>query len=91
MLEAVYTSKFKRDFKLCIKQGKDMRVLKEIMTILENDEEPSPEYNDHPMRGQFAGTRECHLEGPHSDWILIYEKRSQEVIAYIRTGSHANL
>ena len=36
---AKYTNQFRKDFKLCIKRGYNMQLLKEIMLALENGEE----------------------------------------------------
>lgn len=52
-----------------------MNALRVTMEALENGAKLPREYNDHPLNGEYSGTRECHLEGPHSDWLLIYEKR----------------
>jgi mRNA interferase YafQ len=58
-----------------------------VIDLLLN-ESPLPEtYNDHPLRGQYADSRDCHIE---PDWILIYKVNGNELILH-RTGSHADL
>jgi len=41
-----------------------MRRLKEVMMLLiANDAPLGPEWRDHPLRGQWASYRECHVGG----------------------------
>jgi mRNA interferase YafQ len=59
------TSQFKKDVKLAVKRGKDMDKLKRVLDLLiAGDPLPTP-YQDHPLRGNFAGSRDCHIE---PDW-----------------------
>ena len=87
MLTPRYTSLFKKDYKRTQKRGYDMSKLRHVIDLLLN-ERPLPEtYNDHPLRGQYVGSRDCHIE---PDWILIYTVNENELILD-RTGSHADL
>jgi len=48
-----------------------------------------PEYKDHPLRGDFAGSRDCHIE---PDWLLIYTLTEQGAhVRFERTGTHSDL
>jgi mRNA interferase YafQ len=48
-----------------------------------------PEYKDHPLRGNFAGTRDCHIE---PDWLLLYTLTEKEThVPFERTGTHSDL
>ena len=50
--------------------------------------EPLPrEFNDHPLKGDWKGWRDCHVA---PDWIIIYQKTDDELIL-ARTGTHADL
>ena len=81
------TSAFKRDYKRAKKRGYDMALLAEAIRILQSGE-PMPEhYHDHPLSGNYAGHRECHIA---PDWLLIYEATPSEV-RLARTGTHADL
>ena len=52
------------------------------------DGKPLPgHYRDHPLRGEFAGSRDCHVE---PDWILIYTIDGN-LVRFERTGTHADL
>jgi len=81
------TTQFKRDVKLVQKWGKSFAIFKQIIEDLLQGRELSPKYRDHPLLGQYKGTRECHIE---PDWLLIYETAPDELIL-VRTGTHADL
>ena len=81
------TNQFKKDVKRCLKRGFDGGKLKAAMDLI-IDELPLPEkMKDHPLRGNWAGSRDCHLE---PDWILIYTLQDEHVI-FERTGTHSDL
>ena len=63
------TSQFKKDVKRADRRGKDMAKLKAALELLIDGEVLPPQYRDHPLRGNFAGSRDCHIE---PDWVLIY-------------------
>lgn len=83
---AKYTNQFRKDFKLCIKRGYNMQLLKEIMLALENGEELIEKNRDHCLFGNYISYRECHIK---SDWLLIYQIHS-DVIVFDRTGTHSD-
>lgn len=43
--------------------------------------------NDHPLKGEWTGYRECHLA---DDWLLVYRVRGDDII-FDRTGTHTDL
>jgi len=87
MRTPVLSSKFKRDVKRLEKRGKDMRKLRAAITIL-IEELPLPaSYLDHPLRGNWHGFRDMHIE---PDWLMIYRIVGQEV-QFARSGTHADL
>lgn len=51
------------------------------------DEPLEARHRDHPLVGNYAGRRECHLE---PDWLLIYKLDGDDII-FERTGTHADL
>jgi len=81
------TSQFKVDLRCQKKRGKDLDKLKRVIEDLISGRTLSRDYRDHQLIGKYRGTRECHIE---PDWLLIYEKTSDEIIL-IRTGSHTDL
>ena len=86
MLDIIQTTQFKRDYKRLVKQGKDMNLLKPIITTLQEQKPLDKKYRDHPLHSNWAGFRECHIEG---DWILIYKTNESALTLILsRTGSH---
>ncbi len=89
MLKVKYTSKFKKDYKLAKRQGKNPKKLEAAIIMLCNEEMLPESMHDHELVGNYHGHRECHLE---PDWILIYRVDYDElVLTAVRTGSHAAL
>lgn len=89
MYRIVATGKFKKDLKLVIKRGYNMKLMDEVVTKLSNGESLPEKNKDHALVGNYAGKRECHIT---PDWILIYEIDNGELILYLtRTGSHSDL
>jgi mRNA interferase YafQ len=69
------------------KRGKDMDKLKAVLSRL-IEQEPLPAYyNDHPLKGDWSGFRDLHVE---PDWLLLYRVQGDE-LQLARTGSHADL
>jgi len=89
MLNIVYHSQFKKDYKRALKRGCDPQLLSDIVTKLAN-REPLPAKNrDHALVGNYVDMRECHIQ---PDWLLVYQVREEElVLALVRTGSHSDL
>lgn len=83
------TNQFKKDVKRSEKRGKDLAKLKAALDLLIEGEPLPPEYRDHPLRGDFAGSRDCHIE---PDWLLIYTLTEKGAhILFERTGTHSDL
>lgn len=64
-----------------------MDVARVVMGRLIHREVLEPTFNDHPLKGEWAGHRECHLK---PDWLLIYRVEGNE-ITFERTGTHSDL
>ncbi|MBR2407812.1 MAG: type II toxin-antitoxin system YafQ family toxin [Lachnospiraceae bacterium] len=89
MYRIVATGKFKKDLKLIIKRGYNMKLMDEVVTMLSNGEKLPEKNKDHALVGNYVGKRECHIT---PDWLLIYEIDNGELILYLtRTGSHSDL
>ncbi|MBQ3644673.1 MAG: type II toxin-antitoxin system YafQ family toxin [Candidatus Riflebacteria bacterium] len=83
------TSQFKKDYKLAKKQGKNLDSLKSIVKILENGKDLPESCQDHELKGNYKGYRECHIE---PDWLLVYKKTETILLLTLfRTGSHSDL
>ena len=87
--KTVWTNKFKKEYKLAIKRGKDINKLDEIIRFLAKDLELPQALCDHELKGDWKNHRELHIE---NDWLLIYQKKDDILILeLIRTGSHSDL
>ncbi len=83
------TSQFKKDVKRVGKRGKDLAQLRAILDLLIEGKPLPAEYKDHPLRGDFAGSRDCHIE---PDWVLIYTLTENDThVCFERTGTHSDL
>ena len=58
MLDVVYTSQFKRDYRLAMRRHLDIAKLDAVIKLLANQEPLSPNYRDHQLSGKWAKFRE---------------------------------
>ena len=88
-LDVVWTTLFKKDYKLAIKRGFDIDLLNDIIRCLSRGELLPDKNRDHELTGNWVGHRECHIK---SDWLLVY-KIDIDVLVLIltRTGTHNDL
>ena len=75
------------DVRRAKKRGKDMDKLKAVLSLLIEQELLPASYNDHPLRGDWSGFRDLHIE---PDWLLLYRVDGDE-LQLARTGTHADL
>lgn len=87
MLTPVRSAAFRRDVRKAEKRGKDLGKLRAILSKLIVGA-PLPErYEDHPLKGDWSGFRDAHIE---PDWLLIYRTHGDE-LQLARTGTHTDL
>lgn len=74
-----YTKAFQKDWERLSRSGRhDLRRLKEAMLLLIGNDAPlGPEWLDHPLKGDWADHRECHVGG---DFLLIYQLDGDAVV-----------
>ena len=84
-----YTRGFSKDWERLPRSGRhDLGRLKEAMLPLIAADAPlGPEWLDHPLKGDWADHRECHIGG---DFLLIYRLEG-DAIVFVRAGTHADL
>ena len=91
MLKPEFTGQFKRDYKLAVKRGCDIKEFETVLLFLIN-EMPLPErYRDHALTNSknYKGMRECHIT---PDWLLVYKIVQEKLLLkLIRTGTHSDL
>jgi mRNA interferase YafQ len=56
------TSQFKKDVKRAEKRGQNLARLKVVLERLMAGEPLPAAFKDHPLRGNFAGSRDCHID-----------------------------
>jgi mRNA interferase YafQ len=82
-----YSKQFAKDSKLLTRRGKVMTKLRHLIELLATAQGLPAKFKDHPLSGDFAGFRECHLE---SDWLVVYQADAQ-TLYLVRTGTHADI
>ncbi len=89
MYKIIWSTKFKKDYKLAIKRGYNITELDDIIRTIAKGEKLEDKYNDHELSGNYKGFRECHIR---PDWLLVYIiDNGKLVLTLSRTGSHADL
>ncbi len=89
MLKVRFSAKFKKDFKIIVRRGYDISLFEEVLMQLREEKVLPERYNDHALKGDYIGHRECHIT---PDWLLIYKKEKDMItLSLTRTGSHSDL
>lgn len=83
------TTQFKKDYKLAVKRGLKIGLLKDVIAALAIGETLPDKNKDHALNGNWIGHRECHIL---PDWLLIYRIEDDVlVLTLARTGTHSDL
>lgn len=87
--EIVWTTKFKKDYKLAIKRHLDIDLLDDIIRVLSRGETLPEKNKDHELSGNWVGHRECHIQ---PDWLLVYRIDDDIlVLTLARTRTHSDI
>ena len=81
MYNLIYSTKFKKDIKLCQKRNYDFSTFKKIITLLETNETIPTNYKPHILGGNFSNYREGHIK---PDWILIWTQDDENKEIYLK-------
>ena len=87
MRTLVASGRFKKDMKRAVKRGKDIGKLTAILDLLLAGKVLPPTCHDHPLRGDWNGWRDLHIE---PDWLLIY-RINEDRVELAATGTHSDL
>ncbi len=87
MYKANFTSRFKKDYKLCQKRGYDMVAFERVYDLLVDTGNLPIQYKPHNLSGRWSGFIDAHIK---PDWVLIYAIKD-EVIDFVRMGTHSDL
>jgi mRNA interferase YafQ len=86
-LNPARTTAFGKDMARCKARGYDMDALRVTTGRLINRQPLERKQKDHPLKGEWAGYRECHLS---DDWLLVYRIKGN-YIYFARTGTHTDI
>lgn len=87
--DIVWTTQFKKDYKLALKRHMDIELLDNIIRCLSRGEVLPEKNKDHALSGDWVGHRECHIL---PDWLLEYRIEDDVlVLTLARTGTHSDL
>ena len=91
MLRAEFTPQFERDSKKLKKKHVDLTPLKALvaLVLLDTDEsrdELRRRHNMHSLKGDWAGSLECHVANA-GDWLVVW-REGNGLAVFQRTGSH---
>ena len=87
MMTIRQTRTFKKDVLRMKKRGKNLEKLQKLVTVLARGLEPDRIHRAHPLRGNWKGYVDAHIE---NDWILIYKIEDNNLL-FARTGTHSDL
>lgn len=87
MLAQVTSRQFERDYVKQFKRKKELQKLHHVMQQIIEEKPLDRKQKDHPLSGNWAKYRDCHIEG---DWLLIY-KIENGTVTFERTGTHADI
>lgn len=93
MRKTKYTVKtatqFKKDYKLAVKRGLNIKILDEAIAALAMGEQLPEKSRDHALTGNWSGHRECHI---FPDRLLVYRIEDDVlVLTLVRTGTHSDI
>ena len=86
-----YTNRFKRDYRREKAGPHGQRLDALLLDIVERLAADTPllkKHFDHPLSGEWADHRDCHVK---PDLVLIYRKPDEETLELVRLGSHSEL
>lgn len=86
-LHVVSTNCFEREMHRMQRRNKNLSKVDPIVDQLARRQLLAARFKDHPLKGNWKGYRECHIE---PDWLLVYRIQGDKLILE-RTGTHNDL
>lgn len=83
-----FSSQYKRDVKRYRHKPEKMLQVFDILEKLKNEIPIPVENKPHPLKGNYKGCMECHIE---DDFLLIWIDETSDQIGILRLGSHSEL
>jgi len=89
MYKIEMSTRFRRELKTAKKRGWDITKLAAVVDLLAKGITLPQKNMDHPLTGDYARFRECHIMPA---WLLVYRIEADKLVLYLlRTGTHADL
>ena len=83
------TNQFKKDLKIAKKRNLNIDLMEEVVIKLADGKVLESKFQDHALKGNHIGYRECHIT---PDWLLVYKIQDDLLILMLsRTGTHSDL
>lgn len=82
-----FTKDFRRELKNPNNRDLDDRLIY-VVDLLKADLPLPIQFNDHPLHGEYADMRSCHIK---PDLSIICMKIGDHTLRLVRMGSHSNL
>ena len=87
--QVTLSSRFKKDFRRCIKRGLNMKNITDAMDQLAATGTLPAQYRPHKLTGDMRGLWECHIQ---PDWLMTWQQNDQQLtLLFLQTGTHADL
>ena len=84
-----FSTRFRKQIKLCQKRGLKMNLISEAIEILAAEGTLPQQYRPHRLTGNLKGVWECHIE---PDWLMTWQQNDTELtLLFLQTGTHADL
>ncbi len=91
MLEIKIEKSFKKDIQRDKKSGKysknDFKLLKSLITSLQNQDKIETQYKRHPLKGKLKKFESIHIK---NDWLLIF-KIDEKYLNLVMLGKHSQV
>jgi mRNA interferase YafQ len=89
MLKISFTNQYLKDLELMKSRNLPKSELDVVVKLLSEEKSLPKKYKDHPLKGNLAGYRECHIR---PNWLLMYKIDKQILtLVLVRTGTHSDL
>jgi len=88
MWQLKQTTQFKKDLKKYSKNKSKLISLKTVLTQLQTSGKVEESFYPHPLKGEYKGAMECHVE---NDFLLVWMDAENQTIILTRLGSHSEL
>lgn len=94
MLRAEFTPQFERDSKKLRKKHVDLAPLKALVALVlldtpEARDELRRRHNMHELKGDWSGSKECHVANA-GDWLVVW-REGNGLAVFQRTGSRGQI